>query len=142
MLERLNENEQRALMELMVYMAKADGRVEEVEAILLEQYAGIFAMDLTELEGDFGPEELAPHFDSPESRIIVLQELLRLAHLNGVFNTDEQSAMLEVASLLGVPLDLLREVETWVVEGIQWTLRGEKLLEKGREVVRVNPSAG
>ena len=141
MLERLNRNEQRALMELMLYMAKADGKVEEIETILLEQYADLFAIDLTELEGDFAPEELAPHFESPEARIVVLQELLRLAHLNGVFNTDEQSAMLEVASLLGVPLHLLREIETWVVEGIQWTLRGEDLLEKGRELVRVNRPA-
>ncbi len=138
MLERLNHDEQRALMELMVYVAKADGKVEAIETVLLEQYPYLLEIDLTEVEGDFSPEELAPQFDSAEDRIIALQELLRLAHLTGVFNTDEQSAMLDVASVFGMPINLLRELEAWVVEGIQWTLRGEELLEKGRSVVRLN----
>ncbi len=46
--------------------------------------------------------------------------------------------MLDVASVFGMPINLLRELEAWVVEGIQWTLRGEELLEKGRSVVRLN----
>ncbi len=130
MLERLSPNEQRVLMELLVYMARADGQVADAEREVLHQYADLVRVDFDEIDGDLSPEELVPHFTSPESRVIVLAELFRLSHLDGLFSDGEQSAILEIASLMGVPMMLLREIEQWVVEGLQWVWRGEEILEQ------------
>lgn len=135
MLDRLNENEQRALMELLIYMAKLDGQVEEIERWLLDQYADLIRVDFTGLEGDLTPEELVPQFQSPASRVIVLQELFRICHLDGMFTAGEQSAILDIASMMGVPMDLLRKIETWVIDGLRWVGQGEALVEEAETVV-------
>jgi len=84
MLDQLTPEEQRALMELLIHLAKSDGGIEDIEEEILEQYADIVDVDFDSLEGDLGLDELIPQFESPLSRVIVLQELLRLAHLDGI----------------------------------------------------------
>ena len=136
MLDRLDADEQRVLMELLIYMAKADGQVVDIEDEVLHQYAELVDVDFGTLDGNLGPEELIPRLEEPASRIIVLQEMLRLAHIDGLFSDDEQEAILTMAQYMGIPIDLLRKVDEWVLEGLKWVWRGEELLAEANEIVR------
>jgi hypothetical protein len=133
MLDQLNANEQRVLMELLIYLAKSDGAIQDVEEDILYQYADLVDVDFSGLTGDYTPEILVPQFESATSRVIALQELLRLSHIDGVFADGEKSAIIDVAAYMGVPLELLNKVDRWVVDGLRWVMRGEELLEEAEE---------
>lgn len=135
MLDRLSPNEQRALLELLVHLAKADGRLKDMEREVLEMYADLVQVDRAEIEGDYSLEQLVPQFKTPASRVIALQELFRLSHLDGWFAESEQSEILEVSAMMHVPMELLQKIERWVLDGIEWAERGEEILEDAEAMV-------
>ena len=135
MIDRLNRDERVAMMELLEYLAKADGKVTELHHEVLGQYAELLEVDISKLDGNLTPEELVPQFQSPANRVVVLQEVFRLAHLDGIFTIGEESAILDIASLMGFPMEFVRRVEQWVIDGLEWTLTGEKLIEEGNHLV-------
>ena len=135
MLDQLTHTEQTALLELLIHLAKSDGAVEDIENEILEQYADLVEVDIDSLNGELPLDEILPQFESPTSKLIAIQELLRLAHLDGYFSDDEKKSIREVADRLGVPTDLLQKADAWVVEGLNWSLRGEELLEEAEEVM-------
>ena len=136
MLDRMTEREQRALMELLIYVAKSDGRVHNIEAEVLRQYADLVQVDFSELDGGRTPEELIPEFSSATSRVAALAELLRMAHVDGEYSDTERSSILDIAALMGVPMGLLQALEQWVVDGLRWVWRGEDLLEEAERAVK------
>jgi len=136
MVDRLSENEQRALMELLIHLAKADGIVEDIEDAVLHEYADLVSIDFDTLDGNLDIEELVPQFESPESKLIVLQQLIRLSHLDGHFTKPEKETILRIAEKMNVPLHILQQVDAWVVEGLRWVLRGEELLESASAELR------
>ena len=136
MLERLTQDEQRALMELLSYLAKADGSVADVEREVLQQYANLVSIELDEITGTYAPEELVKIFHSTTSKVIVLEELMRMAYIDDMFTDSEQSVILDIAELLGVPLPLLRQIEDWVLDGLRWIDKGEELLLQAESMMR------
>ncbi len=135
MLERLNKHERRCLMELLVYLSKADHTVMEAKREMLREYSELLEVELNTLDKTLGPEELVPQFQNPASRVVVLQELFRLARLDGDFTIIEQSVLLDIASMMGFPMDLVQKIENWVVDGMEWTLQGEDLLEEAAHTI-------
>jgi uncharacterized tellurite resistance protein B-like protein len=136
MLDQLSPREQRVLLELLIYTAKSDGRVRDIEAEILHQYADLTEVDFDDIDGDLKPETLVPQLESPTSRVIVLQELLRMAHLDGAFNDEERSSIVDIAAMMKVPMQLLQALEEWVVDGLRWVWRGDELLEEAERVVK------
>jgi tellurite resistance protein len=130
MLDHLSAEEQRALLELLIYLAKSDGTVADIEEEILHQYADLVEVEFDELDGNLTPAELVPQFEGPASCVVVLQELLRLSHLDGYFAADEQAAILDIAQQMEIPVEMLEKIDRWVVEGLNWVWRGEELLEE------------
>ncbi|MFM1921562.1 MAG: hypothetical protein RLZZ303_3196 [Candidatus Hydrogenedentota bacterium] len=128
MIDRLSNQQRLMLMELLVAMAKVDGRIVTLENEVIEDYANLLEVPLDEVSGDFSIAELAPYFDTPASRVTAIQELCRLARLDGDFAAEERDAILEVAGLMGVPERLVSRIDAWVVEGMQWVAQGEDLI--------------
>lgn len=135
MLERLTSDEQRALLELLVYMAKADGKVVDIEQEILENYASLVEVDFREIRDDATPDSVIPRLPSKVSRAIVLQELLRLSHLDGLFTDSERVAILDIAEQMGIPLTMVHKLDEWVVDGLRWVWRGEDLLDEVEETL-------
>jgi hypothetical protein len=134
MLDRLNPDEQHALLELLIYMAKSDGKVQDVENEILHQYADLVDVDFESLDGTLSPQDLVHRFENAVSRTVVLQELLRLSHLDGYFADDEKAAILDIAEQMRLPREFVAEIDGWVVEGLRWMLRGEDLLDKAEDL--------
>jgi uncharacterized tellurite resistance protein B-like protein len=137
MLDRLTPSQQTAMMELLIYMAKTDGSIAEIERDVLQRYSELLNVDTSLLRGDLTPEELIVRFDTPASRVILLQELLRIAHLDGYFTDAEMSAIVDVAALMGFPMFFLEKINDWVKQGLQWVLSGERLIDEAKEVIRL-----
>ena len=135
MIDRLNRDERVAMMELLAYLAKTDGKLSDVNQEVLREYAELLEIDPGAIDSDLTPEELVPQFQNPASRVVVLQEVFRLANLDGVFTIGEESAILDIASLMGFPMEFVQRVEQWVLDGLEWTLQGEKLIDEGNHLV-------
>ncbi len=138
MIERLSRHEQACLMELLIHLAKSDGKDMDAKKAVLMQYAELIEADANQLKGTLTPKELVPQFQSAASRVIVLQELMRLARIDGHLTIPEESVILDIASMMGLPLSLVQKVEEWVVDGIKWTLRGESLLQEAEHTALRN----
>lgn len=130
MIERLTPEEQRVMLELLIYLAKADGKVADIEQEILQNYATLVEVDFASLNGNRAPEDLIPALPSPVSRAIVLQELLRLSHLDGIFTQGERAAIINVSKLMGFPIELVHRLDQWVVDGLKWVWRGEDLMDE------------
>ncbi len=136
MICRLNQQQRQALLDLMIYLARVDGRVDNAEQRILADYASFAGVQRCTLPEHLSLEDLVRPFESPESRVAVLQELLRLAHSHKYFATEEQSALVEVAALMGLPMDLLGKIEGWVLEGLAWERKGEQLVGEAERLAR------
>lgn len=136
MIRQLTQEQRAALMELMIHLAKADGKVDDIETRLLEQYAYLSGVETCSINNNASIKELVAPFTTPDARIAVLQELIRLSHYNNYFSDEEQSAIVDVAAHMGLPMDLLAQVEDWVMEGIDWERRGEALVKQAKKLAR------
>lgn len=130
MIELLNTDEQRVMLELLLHIAKSDGTVKDVEQEILENYATLVELDFSSLNGSLTPAELIPQIPGAVSRAIVLQELLRLSHLDGIISKGEHTAILAIAGEMGFPESVVHRLDEWVVEGLRWVWKGEDLLDE------------
>ena len=119
MLDRLSPEEQHALLELLIYLAKSDGKVQDVEEDILHQYADLVDVDFDSLDGTLTPQDLVPQFENAVSRTVVLQELLRLSHLDGYFAEDEKAVILDIAEQMRLPREFVAEIDNWVVDDLR-----------------------
>lgn len=130
MIELLNTDEQRVMLELLLHIAKSDGTVQDVEQEILENYATLVDLDFSSLNGNLTPAELLPQVPGAVSRAIILQELLRLSHLDGIISQGEQTAIRAIAGEMGFPEEVIHRLDTWVVEGLRWVWEGEDILDE------------
>jgi uncharacterized tellurite resistance protein B-like protein len=128
MTDELTAHQKRMLMELLISLAKSDGKVGEIENEAIEDYAELMDVPLEELSGSFTIAELTPHFDTPASRVAVIEELCRMARLDGRLGDSEQGIIIDVAHRLGISPDLVTRIDDWVVDGMRWMARGEDLI--------------
>ena len=135
MLDLMTPHQKRMLMELLIAIAKSDGKVGEIENEAIMDYAELLDVGLEELSGAFNIAELAPHFDTPASRVAAMQELCRLARLDGHFARPEQQAILDVGERMGLSHDMITRIDHWVLEGLHHTARGEDLLAEAERAL-------
>lgn len=128
MTDELTSHQRRMLMEMLITIAKADGGVDEIENEAIQDYAELMEVPLDELSGGFTIAELTPHFDTPSSRVAVIEELCRMARLDGKFGSPEQNTIIDVARRLGIGAELVTRIDDWVVDGMRWMARGEDLI--------------
>src|SRR5690606_643690 len=117
MTDRLTRTQRKMLLEMLYSLALADGKIAALEQEVLQDYSELLGVMLEEIDGNFDIAELAPYFDTAESRVAALEELCRLARLDGDFAEDERAAILRVADAMGVPHNIVSRIDEWVVDG-------------------------
>ncbi len=130
MIDNLTIAQRLMLLELLVAMTKVDGSIATAEGEMLEGYAELMDLSLEDVSGDMSIAELAPYFDTPESQVTAIQELCRIARLDGDFAESEREAILDVAARMGMPAKLVGKIDEWVVEGMRWVERGDELVRE------------
>ncbi len=136
--ENLTPAQQQALFDLAVQLAGADGEFTEEEKRYLNAYMAHFGIDIDfERAQQRSPDELAQVFDTQESRVIALQQLIRLGYKDGHFSEQEREKVYALAHKLGLndPEFLLR-MERWVRQLFDWFWEGEQLIEAAAKLPR------
>ncbi|MGE4297701.1 MAG: hypothetical protein AB7E47_06700 [Desulfovibrionaceae bacterium] len=130
----LAATERLPFVKLLVHMAMADGAIAPEELVVIEQAA-------TDLQVDFSPvfdigtdytsdlSSILAAFTSPQSKQVVLLELVSLSHADEHYSAEEREQVGVIAGMMGVAKARLEAVEAWVAEGVAWRKRGRELVQ-------------
>ncbi|WFE69139.1 TerB family tellurite resistance protein [Thiomicrospira sp. R3] len=128
--ERLTPKQRQALFDLAVMMAAADNDVCEEELDYLRELSQKYAIEFDLDKSHLVVSDLLKVMDSNESKIITLQELIRISYKDGHFSPDERDKIFAIAQKMGVnDPSLILAVEKWVRQMFDWMYEGEQLLE-------------
>lgn len=128
--ERLSPEQRQVVFDLAVMLAAADNDVSEEELEYLKSFSDAYsiAFKLKPISEDQLDDELTL-FDSRFSKIILLQELIKLSYKDGHFGKEEQDKVFLIAQKIGLnDAELILRIEAWVREGFNWLHEGEELL--------------
>ena len=128
--ERLTPEQRQVVFKLAVMLAAADHEVSEEELEYLKSFSEAFNIPFNiEPISEDQLEDLLTIFDTRTSKIILLQELIKLSYKDGHFGKEEQDKVFRIAQTIGLnDADLLLRIEAWVREGFNWLYEGEELL--------------
>jgi tellurite resistance protein len=129
-IERLTAQQRQALFDLAVMMAAADNDVSEGELEYLRELSEKYSIEFNLNKSHLVMSDLLKVMDTNESKIITLQELIRISYKDGHFSPDERDKVFIIAQKMGVnDPSLIIAVEKWVRQGFDWMYEGEQLLE-------------
>ena len=138
-LQMLVGPQRRALMELLAYLSGVDGDVSLEEVMFISETAGQLGVDETagelfEAVAQKGIAEVCACFDREDVRTIALAELIGIAFADGHYDEAERAAVREITSVMGVAVQKLERLETWVEQGIEWETEGRRLMSPSSEL--------
>ncbi|BBN59144.1 hypothetical protein [Hydrogenovibrio marinus] len=130
--DRLTTEQRQAVFDLAVMLANADMDVSEEELGYLKTFSEAFGIEFELDKSQINLEETLRVFDSKRSKIILLQELIKLSYKDGHFGEEEQDKVFMIAQKIGMnDSDLFLKIERWVRQGADWLFEGEQMLEDG-----------
>lgn len=68
-------------------------------------------------------------FDSKRQAVFFLREGIQICYIDSQYSQAEKDLIYKMASVLGIDSSTIAKLEEWVLEGIEWSNRGEKFFE-------------
>lgn len=127
--DQLIEEEKKALMALLIDISKADGNLAEQEIEFLSAYSAENGIALN-LDQDISLPNACGLIESNKGKIVAIQEIVKLAIVDGHYDEAERKGALAIAEMLGIPLAKFQEVEKWVLDGQQWVSQGVQMINE------------
>ncbi|MBN2607224.1 TerB family tellurite resistance protein [Hydrogenovibrio sp. JE_KL2] len=130
--DRLTTEQRQAVFDLAVMLANADLDVSEEELGYLKTFSDAFGIEFDLDKSQINLEDTLRVFNSKQSKIILLQELIKLSYKDGHFGEEEQDKVFMISQKIGMnDPDLFLKIEKWVRQGADWLFEGEQMLEDG-----------
>jgi uncharacterized tellurite resistance protein B-like protein len=126
---QLTLDERQALMSLLVSIAKADGKLNEMEKEFLKYYAKANSINLN-LDEEISIDDACKLIKTQKGKIIALQEIIKIAFADGQYDENEKKGVRIIAQNFGVSESKLQEIEEWVQDGEEWANRGLELIKE------------
>lgn len=128
--DRLTLEQRQAVFDLGVLLANADQDVSDEEIQYLKSFSLAFGIEFDMEKQGINVDDTLTVFNSKQSKIILLQELIKLSYKDGHFGKEEQDKVFHIAQKVGLNNpDLILRVEKWVRNGVDWIFEGEQMLE-------------
>lgn len=126
---RLTQEQRQGVLDLAANLASADNEVSEEELQYLIDFSKTFGLEYSLDNHNLSIDDVVVVFDTRQSKIIALQELIKLSYKDGHFGREEQENVFALAQKFGLnnPEIILR-IEKWVREGFNWVYEGEEML--------------
>ena len=125
--DQLREDEKKALMSLLIEISKADGDLAEQEIEFLSAYSAENKIALN-LDQDVSLPDACSLIKSNKGKIVAIQEIVKLAIVDGYYDEAERKGALAIAEMLGIQLVKFQEIEKWVLDGQQWVAQGLQMI--------------
>ena len=68
-------------------------------------------------------------FETKKQALFFLREGMQICYIEGQYYQAEKDMIEEMANMLGIGSETVEKIEKWVKEGIEWSARGEEILE-------------
>lgn len=128
--DRLSPEQRQAVFDLAVLLANADQDVSEEEVDYLKSFSEAYGIEYSMDKSHINIDDTLTVFSNKKSKIILLQELIKLSYKDGHFGKEEQDKVFLIAQKVGLnDPDLFLRIEKWVREGVNWIFEGEQMLE-------------
>jgi hypothetical protein len=129
-LNRLTQEQRQAVFDLAVMLANADQDFAEEEHEYLKAFSETYDIDFELDKSHLNIDDVIVPFESRQSKIILLQELITLSYKDGHFGREEQDQVFMLSQKLGInDPALMLSIEKWVRQGFDWQYEGEQLIE-------------
>lgn len=127
--DRLTHEQRQALFDLAVMTAAVDNDVSEEELQYLKDYSEAYSIPFDLNKSDLSVVELLSVMDNKLSKVVTLQELIKISYKDGHFGPEEQDKVFLIAQKMGLnDPELILSIERWVRQGFDWMHEGEQLL--------------
>ena len=129
--DQLTQEQRQVVFDLAANLAAVDNEVSSEEEQYLKDFSQAYAIEYTLDKSSLDIDKALAKLDSKKSRIITLQELIKLSYKDGHFGKEEQDKVFLLAQKMGLNnTDFLMRVEAWVRQGFDWIYEGEQMLEE------------
>lgn len=126
---RLTQEQRQAVLDLAANLASADNEVSEEELQYLTDFSAAFGLKYQLDNPNISIDDLVVVFKTRQSKIIALQELIKLSYKDGHFGREEQEKVFAIAQKFGLNNpELIMRIEKWVRSGFDWIYEGEEML--------------
>lgn len=128
---KLTQVQRESLLKLLVNMAAIDHDISVEEEQFLIEWATEWQLplDLTPQEVD-DDAQLLSVFDSFATKIIALQEMVKLSYQDGHFGDEERAKVQLFSMKLGIQnANVINEINRWVRRWYDWHFEGQQMLE-------------
>ena len=126
-IDKLNDCEKQILMDLYMHIAVCDNNFSPKEESYITAIRKKYRLDI-----NFHPQltvsELCSDIKRDQSKVIILQELLRAAIIDDDFASCEQMIVDEVVKHFKIGNAKYTEIEEWVEKGIEWYAAGNAMI--------------
>ncbi|MDG6778468.1 TerB family tellurite resistance protein [Thiomicrorhabdus sp. zzn3] len=128
--DRLTQEQRQVVFDLAAHIAAADNDVSEEEVQYLKDFSSAYGIEYDLDKSDIDIQGHIKALDTKKSRIIALQEIIKISYKDGHFGKEEQDKVFLIAQKMGLnDPELLMRIEKWVRQGFDWIYEGEQMLE-------------
>lgn len=117
----------------IVNLAKADGAIDDSEKQFFLNAAVSLGWEekIDELNESLNSVEnvIDIEFNSRKESLFFFKEALQLVYLDDKYDEEEKKVINEIRKQLDIEKEVVDEIENWVLEGMEWVKKGEKLIE-------------
>jgi len=129
--DRLTQEQREVVFDLAAHIAAADNDISEEEVQYLKDFSSAYGIEYSLEKSDISLDDMIIKLDSTESRIIALQEIIKISYKDGHFGKEEQDKVFLIAQKMGLnDPELLMRIEKWVRAGFDWIYEGEQMLDQ------------
>lgn len=128
--DRLTQAQRQVVFDLAVNLAAADNEVSEEEIQYLQDFSSAYGIEYDLEKNDINIDDAITILDTKMSRVVTLQELIKLSYKDGHFGDEEQDKVFLIAQKMGLnDPELMIRIEKWVRQGFDWVYEGEQMLD-------------
>jgi len=128
--DKLSPKQRQCVFDLAVNLANADNDLCKEEVEYLVSFSSAFGIEYNLDKEAIDINDSLAVFTDRKSKIILLQELIKLSYKDGHFGKEEQESVFMIAQKIGLNNpELILEIEKWVRDGVNWQYSGLQMIE-------------
>ncbi len=128
--DKLTQEQRQVVFDLAANLAAADNDISEEEIQYLKDFSSAYGIHYDMDKADVDIDALLKVLDTRQSKIILLQELIKISYKDGHFGKEEQDKVFLIAQKLGMnDTEFMLRLERWVRQGFDWVYEGEQMLK-------------
>ena len=124
-IDRLSHCERQILMDLLIHVARCDKEFSQEERSYIDNIGIKYNLKVP-FEPERSVEVLCQAITEYQSKVIILQELIRLAKIDNDYHQEERDVVEDVIEYFDIKYEKYLALKRWVDAGIQWLKDGEK----------------